>query len=73
MPEPYDHFKPPAHFTPRQGRIYRLGLTVLVFVIMGALAYWVGPWIQTNVGEPFGDWVYDIVRGWTGEPYRPRD
>lgn len=66
----YDHFRPPEHFS-RMGRyLFRALCLVTVVVVMAVFAYFVGPLIDRYVGFPLGDFVYEQVRQWTGEPPR---
>jgi hypothetical protein len=67
----YDRFRPPEHFSPKGKFLYRAMLMVLFILIMSAFAYFVVPLIQTYVSFPAGDWVYEQLRQWTGEPPRP--
>lgn len=38
---------------------------------MAVLVIFVLPLVYRYVSLPFGDWVYEIARQWTGEPPRP--
>lgn len=67
----YDHFKPPERFSFAGKLAYRAVLTVLWVLIMVAFIYFVVPLIQRYISFPAGDWVYDQLRQWTGEPPRP--
>lgn len=66
----YDHFKPPAHLSPTGRFLFRALCLVTVIIGMTAFAYFVAPLIYSHVSMPFGDWIYETVRQWTGEPPR---
>lgn len=44
---------------------------VLFTAFMAAFSYFVLPYVYEYVSLPFGDWVYEHARQWTGEPPRP--
>lgn len=67
-----DDFRPPDHYTPLGKFAYRASGMVAVFIALSVFAYFVLPIVYTYVSLPFGDWVYEIARSWTGEPYTPR-
>lgn len=37
------------------------------------ISYFVLPLVYEHVSIPLGDWGYELVRSYTGEPYKPRD
>lgn len=53
----YDHFRPPAHFTPLQGLTFRLLCIVSFVVCMALFAYFVLPLVEQYVSVPFSEWV----------------
>lgn len=59
----YDHFRPPEHFSPRGRILFRLLCVVTVVIVMSAFAYFVGPLIDSYVGNPLADTVTDWIFG----------
>lgn len=62
MPMP-DDFRPPPHFTPRQGLAFRL-LCIATFALgMFLFAYFVLPVVDTYIAVPFADWITGTIFG----------
>ena len=59
----YDHFRPPEHLSPMGKALFRLLCLVTFIVVMVAFAYFVGPLINEYVGDPFGEWVGNLIFG----------
>lgn len=45
---------------------------VSLLAFMALFIVFVLPLIYRYVSIPLGDWAYETVRQWTGEPYKPR-
>lgn len=67
-----DDFRPPDHYTPLGKFAFRASGIAFTIVVTSVLGYFLAPYVWTYLSLPFGDWVYEIARSWTGEPYTPR-
>ncbi|BCH22087.1 hypothetical protein MesoLjLb_18720 [Mesorhizobium sp. L-8-3] len=52
-----DDFRPPAHFTPFQGLLFRLLCIVSFIVVMTLFAFFVLPLVEQYVSIPLSNWV----------------
>jgi hypothetical protein len=68
----YDHFRPPEHFSPSGKMVFRALCWVTFIIAMALFSYFILPLVYRYVSLPLGDWGYEVVRSWTGEPYKPR-
>lgn len=53
----YDHFRPPEHFTPVQGFLFRLLCIVSFIILMSLAVYFIMPLVEQYVSVPLSDWV----------------
>lgn len=67
----HDDFRPPDHYTPLGKLAFRVSGLLTVFALLSLFAYFVLPLVWTYISLPAGDWAYETVRSWTGEPYKP--
>jgi hypothetical protein len=68
---PHDDFRPPDHLPPFKRFLYRAFCIAFFAVGMTLFIYFVAPLIYRHVSIPFGEWTYEQVRQWTGEPPLP--